>query len=228
MNMRKTFLRKMFLLLFVIGSLFVINTSFVNACSCILQTPQEAFEQASAVFIGKVINIDFSDEMFNISGDLKNVTFEVLEIWKGPNNETIVITTGMNEGISSCTYPFENNEIYLVYAYEEENKLVTNICSRTKLLSDAKEDIEYLRRSGLDKEKKIDVENNLEYLGNLKYLGNFEYLGKSEVVTNSLEPDELNKKSVPKTSKFATILLILGMVIILIIVVVFIVRKYKK
>ena len=52
-------MKKIFLFLFIVGSLLVVNTAIVNACLCIQPaSPQESLEQSTAVFSGKVININ--------------------------------------------------------------------------------------------------------------------------------------------------------------------------
>ena len=135
-------MKKIFLFLFVIGSLLILNTAIIDACSCIQPaSPQESLEQSTAVFSGKVINIDIPSEIVS-SADPVKVTFEVSKIWKGHDYKTLVLTTERS-GIS-CGYSFKKNEEYIVYAYGEEDSLSTNTCSRTKLLARAQEDLQEL------------------------------------------------------------------------------------
>lgn len=58
---------------------------------------------------------------------------------------TVEAITG-NSG-AECGFPFEVGRSYLVYAFSnpKSNKLHASICSRTRLLSDASEDLEYLQ-----------------------------------------------------------------------------------
>ncbi|MDD3283997.1 MAG: hypothetical protein PHZ07_00145 [Patescibacteria group bacterium] len=133
-------MKKIILLSFIIGPLFFVNTTIVSACSCIQPlSPEESLKQATSVFVGKVINIDIPKKIFIESSDPIKITFEVSQIWKGPNYKIIILTTARDQ--ASCGYPFEQNEEYIVYAYDKENKLNTNICSRTKLLTNAQEDL---------------------------------------------------------------------------------------
>ena len=81
--------------------------------------------------------------------------FEVNQSWKGVDGETIVIAQDLNH---PCEYLFELGENYLIYGHigglcyyneggsclKEEEFLQTGICSRTRLLSEATEDIEAL------------------------------------------------------------------------------------
>jgi len=136
-------MRKIILLLFIVGSLLVVNTTTVNACSCVQPAPsKESLEQSTAVFAGKVIDIDAPSGIIVDSADPVRVTFEISKIWKGPDYETLVLTTARDG--ASCGYGFEENEEYIVYAYGEENKLSTGICSRTRLLAKAQEDLQDL------------------------------------------------------------------------------------
>lgn len=141
-------MKKLFLLLFVVGSLLVINTSLVNACSCVQPAPpKDSLEQSTAVFTGKVVDIDVPIGIVVSSADPVKITFEVSKIWKGPDYETLVLTTA--RGGASCGYGFIVNEEYIVYAYDEENTLSTGICSRTRLLANAKEDLQDLGAGNL-------------------------------------------------------------------------------
>ena len=141
-------MRKIVLLLFIIGSLLVVNTTIVSACSCILPAPpKESLEQSTAVFAGKVVDIDVPSGIVLSTADPVKVTFGVSKIWKGPDYKTLVLTTARSGG--SCGYSFKENEDYIVYAYGEEDKLTTGICSRTKLLANAQEDLQELVEGNL-------------------------------------------------------------------------------
>ncbi|MDZ7611875.1 MAG: hypothetical protein U5L10_03870 [Candidatus Moranbacteria bacterium] len=136
-------MKKIILLLFIMGSLFVVNTAIVTACSCVQPaSPQESLEQSTAVFAGKVIDVDVPSGLVVSSADPVKVTFEVSKIWKGPDYKTLVLTTARDE--ASCGYSFKENEEYIVYAYGEEDTLSTDICSRTKPLANAEEDLQDL------------------------------------------------------------------------------------
>ncbi len=141
-------MKKLFLLLFIVGSLLIVNTAVVSACSCAQPAPpQESLEQSTAVFAGRVIDIDIPSRIVVSSADPVKVTFEVSKIWKGPDYETIVLTTARDG--ASCGYEFKENEEYIVYAYGEENTLSTGICGRTRLLANAKEDLQDLGAGNL-------------------------------------------------------------------------------
>lgn len=146
--MLNVIMRKIILSLFIVISLLFINTAIVNACSCVQPAPpKESLEHSTAVFAGKVVDIDVPSGLVISSADPVKVTFEVLEIWKGHDYKTLVLTTARDG--ASCGYSFKQNEEYIVYAYGEENKLSAGICSRTKLLTNAQEDLRELGEGNL-------------------------------------------------------------------------------
>jgi hypothetical protein len=56
----------------------------------------------------------------------------------------VQVVTGL--GDSDCGYGFRVGEKYLVYAFrDEDNKLETSICTRTRPLSQADKDLDYIR-----------------------------------------------------------------------------------
>jgi len=105
------------------------------ACSCAVPpSPKVALEQTTAVFAGKVVNIEQSERALK-------VTLNVSRYWKGITAPTAVVTTATNS--AACGYSFKADGEYLVYANDVRghNELVTSICSRTKLLESAKADL---------------------------------------------------------------------------------------
>ena len=86
-----------------------------NACSCARSgSPKEALADADAVFAGKAIAVQLLTNT-NSSADPVTVSFDVNRVWKGPRQDTIVITTERS-GIS-CGYEFKEGRRYFVYAY---------------------------------------------------------------------------------------------------------------
>ena len=141
-------MKKIILLTLIIINLFLVNLSLVNACSCISPAPpKESLEESTAVFVGKVIDIDVPSGIVVSNVVSVNVTFEVSKIWKGHDYKNLVLTTA--RGGASCGYPFKENEVYIVYAYGEEGILSTHTCSRTRLLSSAQDDLQELGAGNL-------------------------------------------------------------------------------
>lgn len=112
------------------------------ACSCMKLTPAEGLSSSHAVFSGEVIRIE-KNETTKFGG--LEVTLRVHEVWKGaPDEEVKVHTAGTS---AACGYPFVLGKQYLVYAVRDEaDPLRVSLCSRTALLEDAGEDLEFLGR----------------------------------------------------------------------------------
>jgi hypothetical protein len=70
------------------------------------------------------------------------VTFDVLQSWKGPAEENITVIT--RRFGSMCGYGFKTGGEYLVYAGGKDNSLSTSLCSRTRGLARASEDLSLL------------------------------------------------------------------------------------
>jgi hypothetical protein len=106
------------------------------ACRCKPPPPpKEALKNAAAVFAGKVSAKKAGGEVV--------VTFDVSKAWKGVDAKTITVRTPRDS--AACGFTFEMEKSYLIYAHRDsegaEAKLSTNICTRTKLLSEAKDDL---------------------------------------------------------------------------------------
>ena len=76
-----------------------------------------------------------------MSGDLRSakVEFKVEKFWKGPRAKKI----SLKYIGSDCAYQFVVGKKYLVYAYGKEI-LSTSICTRTKELDKASDDLKEL------------------------------------------------------------------------------------
>jgi len=137
---------------FLLGSalfLFAFATQAV-ACSCAgPQQPCAAYGDAAAVFAGTVT--------FSMTTKVKETDFEFtkrlvrLHVDRPLRNVDagdVEVLTGW--GDADCGFGFRLGGQYLVYAYGGNGKtLETSICTRTRLLSDATADLEYIR--GLSK-----------------------------------------------------------------------------
>ena len=126
---------------------FLIVPAEINACSCAGSgSPCEAYGEASAVFTGIVtggslIKIkDRGDEYQQLK-----LSFSIEENFRGVEGSVTEVITGL--GYADCGFGFERGGRYLVYAYrsQEDKKLYTSICTRTRSLPEAGEDLKYLR-----------------------------------------------------------------------------------
>ena len=144
------------------------------ACSCIPQpSPCEAFSQTPAVFVGRVAGIKEEKTEFTRFGVKETIRtgliahFVVEEALKGISQAEVDVVTGGGGG--DCGYPFEEGQKYLVYAWpnkrgdrDDANRigsthlagsgvkvvpgtLSASICSRTRLLKFAADDLALLR-----------------------------------------------------------------------------------
>jgi carboxypeptidase family protein len=129
----------------------IFSASNAFACSCAgIRAPCQAYGEAAAVFVGTVINSRVIAA--NQSSDLfhrRVVRFVVDTPFRGVNAGEVEVTTGLGGG--DCGFGFVETQQYLVYAYEYEGKLSTGICTRTRSISQAQEDLGYLR--GLTRSK---------------------------------------------------------------------------
>lgn len=124
----------------------------VSACSCIPPAaPAKALEQADAVFSGKVLKIKREKSVYKkdtgvqpgpVGGLFASVeaVFEVDKTWKGTDKKTVSVFTASNS--AACGFDFQTGRSYLVYASRDDRqRLITTLCTRTKSLSAAGEDL---------------------------------------------------------------------------------------
>ena len=114
-----------------------VRTERAMACSCAPPaSPLVALEQSAAVFSGELVSID------GYWGAI--LTFEVSRVWKGPVEETLVLTTS-SLGAGDCGYPFDAGRAYLVYADAGGGDFLgVWLCRGTTPLEYAQEDLEFL------------------------------------------------------------------------------------
>lgn len=121
-----------------------------NACSCAGNGPPcESYGTASAVFAGTVIADRVSERPKGerLKGDEidwvpRAVKFSVEHAFSGGIGTEVEVFTGRGGG--DCGYGFKVGQRYLVYAYRYQDKLSTGICTRTRLFSQATEDLAFL------------------------------------------------------------------------------------
>jgi len=144
-----------YFVIFLIGIIFLSIPLYPHessACSCIIESSDEALENSVAVFSGKVTKITEDQPTWPIISSAESVIveFQVDRVWKGPSEKTIKVTTASDEG--TCGYGFEMGKTYLVYSYEIEDNdplvLKVSLCSKTSPIADASEDLSEL---GIDK-----------------------------------------------------------------------------
>jgi protocatechuate 3,4-dioxygenase beta subunit len=135
--------------LLLIATLLHCFNSEASACSCGSGggAPCEEFWRVDAVFTGRVTG---SSQITVDEGEYKStqrvVRLTVEQRFRGAveDVETEVIT-GLGGG--DCGYEFKMGGRYIVYAYrnEKDHKLYTSICSRTRTLAEAADDLAFVR-----------------------------------------------------------------------------------
>ncbi len=111
-----------------------------HACSCGMPgLPVVERDAAVAVFSGRVLRVDVRGGEVTSSADPVWVGFQTYSVWKGPALSTLVVSTARET--ASCGYPFEVGQEYLVYARGTWDALEVSLCSRTRTLSTAGEDL---------------------------------------------------------------------------------------
>ena len=134
------------LIFFVYALVFCfMQAAQAQACSCSAPaTTAEALKRAAAVFRGKVMKISVPslDWIGLTRTGAHRVKFEVLKQWKGQSSDTAVVVTRLTgEG---CGFPFEEQKEYLVYVVAEPKQIQTGICTGTKSVADAEQEMEQL------------------------------------------------------------------------------------
>lgn len=126
----------------------------VEACRCRPPPPpKESLKQAGAVFAGKVVDIKYDDGKSRMT-----VTIEVAATWKGDVGKTVEVQTATSS--AACGYNFQKGNSYLVYCLKSPDKkdgkqppLRTNICTRTRPMSQANDDLKDLGKGVKPQEK---------------------------------------------------------------------------
>jgi len=136
------------LLLTVLGAVFLLPDC-ASACTCAIESnPKERVEFAvsdsEAVFSGEVVDFEKGADS-TMFGPTETASFRVSEVWKGPQRETLEVSTP-TQG-SACGYAFKEGQEYLVYAYTGKQGLQTDLCSSNKPLSKAEADLALLGNS---------------------------------------------------------------------------------
>lgn len=144
--MMNRFPRKLTLFLSSITLLTFVFTGHTAACQCAgSAAPCQAYWKTDVVFVGTVVG---STKFITGKGDYKSeqrlVRFNVVEAFRGVQTAQAEVITGWGGG--DCGYGFESGQSYIVYAYrsEKDKRLYTSICSRTRSLAEASEDLNYI------------------------------------------------------------------------------------
>lgn len=133
----------------VIASL-TLSSSRADACSCAPPPPPAAArDSADAVFEGRAAGSPAPKSAGpGLSPMAVSISFTVVRAFKGVDagSKVTVTTSGSS---SMCGYSFAPGETYLVYAWRDEGGVLgTGLCSRTRKISEAAEDLAALKAAG--------------------------------------------------------------------------------
>jgi hypothetical protein len=154
------------------------------ACDCPhYGAPCKAFANTPTVFAGHVVKISTIDRKTASGDEYKDrlVFFDVERSYRGWTAKTAEVVTG-SDG-TDCGYKFQEGVGYLVYAYPdpETGKLYTGICQRTRPLSEAAEDLEYLSKKN-DPSHGAGIEGTIEELDSKDRIQVVGFLGGIQVL----------------------------------------------
>jgi len=143
------------------------------ACDCPYHgAPCKAFANTPTVFVGRVVKVSTIDRKTASGDEYKDrLVFA----------KTAEVVTGWGGG--DCGYEFHEGVEYLVYGYthREKGRLYTGICQRTRLLSEAAEDLEYLSKKN-DPSHGARIEGTIEELDSKNRIQVVGFLGGIQVL----------------------------------------------
>ncbi len=139
-------LSRMFCVVVMVLTVIGFTAGDAEACSCFSGGPVcQGFFNTPVVFSGRVTAIEEGPRETGgkIDWQPRIVKFAVNAHYRGGGIEqSVEVRTGMGGG--DCGYRFEVGEDYLVYAHSHENRLSTGICTPTKPLDKATEDLNFI------------------------------------------------------------------------------------
>jgi hypothetical protein len=123
-----------------------LSASPASACSCMPSGPPcQAYFHTDAVFVGTVRSITVRKvplESIDMLVARRVVHLTIERVARGVMGTDVDVTTGSGGG--DCGYDFKVGERYVVYAHRnKEGSLGTGICSRTRPIAEADEDLAY-------------------------------------------------------------------------------------
>lgn len=137
-----------------VAVVFIGSTDAVYACSCAPPIPGETLKSqvtkskasATAIFVGTVISVRYSDEKMNGESVKRFARFKVERSWKGPTTNFIEIESA--NVCCLCGIAFSEGERYIVYSNSNDpNALNASSCSRTSAVKGKSADERYLGRA---------------------------------------------------------------------------------
>jgi hypothetical protein len=130
--------------------IILLFSNSAQGCTCMGgETPCQAFGRSSAVFVGSVTSVKTAPHgqprnVEEVDWTPRSFKFLVEIPFLGVDGTEMEVATGRGGG--DCGYDFKAGKRYLVYAYRstKDNRLATSICSRTRAVEMADDDIKFL------------------------------------------------------------------------------------
>jgi len=121
--------------------LLVLSPSVAEACSCRpAPGPTEAMQGSDLVFEGTVVGIPAAPgESAPPSFGKVEYRFQVKRSWKGSPGMDLRVQT--NASGAACGRQYKKGETYIVYATLSDDVVRDSLCSRTRTLASAEEDL---------------------------------------------------------------------------------------
>ena len=123
------------------------NAAYCCSCVPLDKIDDNQYKKYDVIFKGKVLSV-------TTTGATKEVVFEVATPFKGGDKmRKLTVKTEAHE--SECGISPKVGEVWLVFAYKEQNGFQTNLCTRTKNMDsktwnyrkeELQQDIEYLNQ----------------------------------------------------------------------------------
>ncbi|WP_020574021.1 hypothetical protein [Actinopolymorpha alba] len=113
MNHRLRQLCVALILALIASGAFLLAPAPASACSCVSQSPAEAYDRADAVFVGRMTDRDVPSRLFS-STDRAVWTFDVSQVYKGEvhrQQEIVTVESG-----ASCGLELQGSGPFVVYA----------------------------------------------------------------------------------------------------------------
>jgi hypothetical protein len=132
----------MVLILCYFGMVLSMSMGLALACTCAAPLgPVDGLKRSTAVFRGKVSEISqpFWDRIGLTNSGGHRVKFAVIKQWKGTASKSIEVATRLTG--EACGFPFEQNKEYLVYVVTEPKDIQTGICTGTRNITEAEQEI---------------------------------------------------------------------------------------
>jgi len=158
---------KVKILFLILILLIEANAGFALECRA-RRGVSEELKHSTIVFSGKAVAEEYRPIItappgWPEGGEILVIKFSVARWWKGSVEEEVFLYTGVSRWpggyrrIAGEDFGFKVGEQYLVYAFGENEHLVTTECERTTKLEKAAEDLKELGEGRLPEKRKAKV-----------------------------------------------------------------------